>query len=91
MVYAVKIAVLAMQNCLAKGQGLECSAVIPLAVPPSTVVTLIRLYPLYCTLYLCTPTLTRRHLQALVALSFALVSDIFAPILQCTLHWLQLR
>jgi hypothetical protein len=24
VVYAVKIAVLAMQNCLAKGQGLEC-------------------------------------------------------------------
>jgi hypothetical protein len=38
------------------------------------VVTPIRLYPLYCTLYLCTLTLTRRHLQALVAL----VSDIFS-------------
>ncbi len=25
MVYAVNIAVLAMQNCLAKGQGLECN------------------------------------------------------------------
>jgi hypothetical protein len=24
VVFAVKIAVLAMQNCLAKGQGLEC-------------------------------------------------------------------
>ncbi len=46
-------------------------------MPHSTVVTPIRLYPLYCILYLCTPTLTRRHLQVLVALSFALVSDIF--------------
>ncbi len=32
-------------------------------------VTPIRLYPLYCTLYLCTLTLTRWQLQALVALS----------------------
>ncbi len=53
----------------------KTSAVVPLAVPPSTVVTPIRLYPLYCTLYLC--TLTRLHLQALVALSFAFVSEIF--------------
>jgi hypothetical protein len=60
-------------------------------VPPSTVVTLIRLYPLYCTLYLCTLTLTRRHPQALVALSFTFVSEFFASISRCTLHWLQLR
>ena len=50
-----------------------------------------RLYPLHCTLYLCTPTLTRRHLQALVALFHALVSDISFQFLQCPLHWLQLR
>jgi hypothetical protein len=51
------------------------------------------LYPLYCTLYLCTLTLTRRHLQALVALSLAFVSDIFRfnSTVYCTLHWLQLR
>ncbi len=35
--------------------------------------TPIRLYPLYCTLYLC--TLTRRQIQAQVALSLAFVSD----------------
>jgi hypothetical protein len=35
------------------------------------------LYPLYCTLYLCTFTLTRQQLQALVALSFAFISDVF--------------
>ncbi len=50
-----------------------------------------RLYPLHCTLYLCTPTLTRRHLQALVALFHALVSNISFQFLQCALHWLQLR
>jgi hypothetical protein len=55
-----------------------------------TVVTPIRLYPLYCTLYPCTLTLTRRQLQALVALSFAFVSEVFILILQCALHWLQL-
>jgi hypothetical protein len=60
-------------------------------VSSSTVVTPIRLYPLHCTLYLCTPTLTRRHLQALVALSHALVSDISFQFLRCALHWLQLR
>jgi hypothetical protein len=32
---------------------------------------------LYCTLYLCTLTLTRRQLQALVALSLAFVSEVF--------------
>ncbi len=57
---------------------------------PSTVVTPIRLYPLHCTLYLCTPTLTRQHLQALVALFHALVSDISFQFLRCALHWLQL-
>jgi hypothetical protein len=59
-------------------------------MPPSTVVTLIRLYPLYCTLYLSTLTLTRWQLPAQVALSFVFVSDSFRSILQCTLHWLQL-
>ena len=54
-------------------------------------VTPTRLYPLHCTLYLCTPTLTRRHLQALVALLHALVSDISFQFLRCALHWLQLR
>ncbi len=49
-----------------------------------------RLYPLHCALYLCTPTLTRRQLQALVALFHALVSDISFQFLQCSLHWLQL-
>ncbi len=58
-------------------------------MPPSTVVTRIRLYPLNCTLYLC--TLTHWQLQALVALSFAFVSEVFIPILQCALHWLQLN
>ncbi len=58
---------------------------------PSTVVTPIRLYPLHCTLHLCTLTLTRRHLQALVTLSHALVSDISFQISRCALHWLQLR
>ncbi len=58
---------------------------------PSTVVTPTRLYPLHCTLYLCTPTLIRRHLQALVALLHALVSDISFQFLRCALHWLQLR
>jgi hypothetical protein len=57
-------------------------------VPPSTVVTPIRLYPLYCTLYFC--TLTCWQLAAQVPLSFAFVSDIFVPFLQCALHWLQL-
>jgi hypothetical protein len=40
-------------------------------------VTPIRLHPLYCTLYLCTLTLTSQHLQALVAFSLAFVSDSF--------------
>jgi hypothetical protein len=62
--------------------------VVPLVAPPSTAVIPTRLYPLYCTLYLC--TLTRRHLQAQVALSFAFVSDLFASMLQCALDWLQL-
>jgi hypothetical protein len=52
------------------------------------VVTLTRLYPLYCTLYFC--TLTHCHLQAQVALSLAFVSEVFVSILQCALHWLQL-
>jgi hypothetical protein len=41
------------------------------------VVTLIRLYPLYCTLYYCTLTLTHtcRQPSAPVALSFTFVSD----------------
>jgi hypothetical protein len=47
------------------------------------------MYPLYCTLYLC--ALTRRHLQALVALSFAFVVTFFASISRCALHWLRLR
>ncbi len=68
------------------------SAVIPLDALTSTVVTPIRLYPLYCTLYYCilTLTLTCRQPSALVALSFALVSDFVLKILQCTLHQLQL-
>ncbi len=41
----------------------------------STVVTPIRLYPLYCTLYFCTLTLTCRQLSAPVASSSAFVSD----------------
>ncbi len=41
--------------------------------------------------YLCTLTFTCRQLHALVALSSAFVSDIFVPILQCALHWLQLN
>jgi hypothetical protein len=41
---------------------------------------------LYCTLYLCTFTLTHWQLQALVALSPAFVNDIFIQILQCALH-----
>jgi hypothetical protein len=45
------------------------SAVSPLVVPPSTVVTPTRLYPLYCALYFCTLTLTCWHLQAQVPLS----------------------
>ncbi len=66
----------------------ETSAVVPLVVPPSRVVKPIRLYPLYCTLYLC--TLTSQHVQVLVALSFAFVSNVFVSFLQCALHWLQL-
>jgi hypothetical protein len=66
-----------------------CSAVVPIVAPSSTVVTPIRLYPLYCTLYLC--TLTRQQLHVLVALSSAFVSDISIQILQCALYWLQLN
>ncbi len=44
----------------------------------------------HCTLYLCTLTLTHRHLQALVAFSFAFKVKFLVPILQCALHWLQL-
>ncbi len=58
---------------------------------PSTVVTPTRLYPLHCTLHLCTLTFTRRQLQAPVALSHALVSDISFQFSRCALHWLQLR
>ncbi len=45
-----------------------------------------------CTVH-CTSVhpLTRRHLQALVALFHALVSDISFQSLQCALHWLQFR
>ncbi len=58
-------------------------------------VTPIRLYHLYCTLYCCTLTLTltRRQPSALVALSFAFASDcvwLCFQILQCTQHRLQL-
>ncbi len=84
------------QPCTASVYKLLCnfqytSAVVPLVVPPSIVVTPIRLYPLYCTLYPCTLTLTCRHLQALVAFSFAFISNIFASISWCTLYWLQLH
>jgi hypothetical protein len=70
----------------------KTSAVIPLVVITSTVVTPIRLYPLHCTLYCCTltPTLTRRQSSALVALSPAFVSDFLFQVLQCTLDWLHL-
>ncbi len=47
-----------------------------IVAPPSTVVTPIRLYPVFCTMYLCTLTLTRWQLQVLVTLSFAFVSDV---------------
>ncbi len=53
-------------------------------------VTPIRLYPSYCTLYLCTLTLTCWQLHALVALSSA-SGDISFQLLRCTLHWLQLN
>ncbi len=53
-------------------------------------VTLIRLYSLYCTHYFCTLSLTRLQLTTQVALSFAVISDFFHFMLQCTLHWLQL-
>jgi hypothetical protein len=50
---------------------------VPLVALASTLVTPIRFYPLYCTLYCCalTLTLTRRKPSALVTLSFAFISD----------------
>jgi hypothetical protein len=45
---------------------------------------------LYCTLYFCTSSPTRRQLPVLVTLSFAFVSDNCHFLLQCTLHQLQL-
>jgi hypothetical protein len=47
------------------------------------------LYPLYCTLQLC--TLAHRKLHTLVALSPTFVSDTFIQLLRCTFHWLQLN
>jgi hypothetical protein len=62
-----------------------------IVVLASTVVTPIRLDPLYCTLYFCTLTPTCQQPSAPVALSAALVSDfLFQVLQQCALHWLQL-
>ncbi len=64
------------------------SAVVPLVALASTVVTPIRLCLLYCTLYYCTLTLTLTHRQpsALVALSFAFVSDFVFKF--CSVHFI---
>jgi hypothetical protein len=64
------------------------SAVVPLVVLASTMVTPIRLYSLYCTLYFC--TLTHWQPSVPATLSSAFVSDFLFQVLQCALHRLQL-